>query len=78
LPAAASRARHDSSTRPLKASSRMLHPHRKAVCRRAQQAAQAPPERDPAGTRLAHRRARRLVAEKEICLVALVQHLMSP
>jgi hypothetical protein len=56
----------------------MLYPNRKAVCRRAQQAAQAPAERDPAGARLAHRRARRLVAEKQICLVALVQHLMSP
>jgi hypothetical protein len=56
----------------------MLHPHGKAVCRRAQQAAQAPAEREPAGTRLAQRRPRRLVAEKQICLVALVQHLMSP
>jgi hypothetical protein len=56
----------------------MVHPDGKAVCRRAQQAAQAPAEHDPSGTRLAHWRARRLVAEKQICLVQLVAHRMSP
>jgi hypothetical protein len=57
----------------------MEHPHREAEGGSAQEPAQAPAPRDPAATRLAHWRARRLVpAEEQICLVQLMQHRMSP
>jgi hypothetical protein len=56
----------------------MVRPQREAEGGRTQQTAQAPAERAPPATRLAHGRARRLVPEEQIGLVQLVQHWMSP
>jgi hypothetical protein len=56
----------------------MVPAQRDAVGGRAQQPAQALAQRDPPATRLAHLRARRLVAEEQIGLVELVKHRNVP
>jgi hypothetical protein len=56
----------------------MVPSHRDAVGGRTQQPAQALAQRDPPATRVAHWRARSLVAEEQLGLVQLVQHRVSP
>jgi hypothetical protein len=52
----------------------MVPAQRDAVGGRAQQSAQALAQRDPPATRVAHLRARRLVAGEQIGLVQLEKH----